>query len=181
MPKTNAGPCVVDGCDARAAYVKMCSAHYARKRKGKDLHDPPIVRLRPKALCDVEGCQRPHYAKRLCTFHYDRVRYGVPFDKPVRDGRIKDRKGYVMLRMPEHPSAYRDKYILEHRYVMEQMLGRYLETFENVHHKNGKRDDNRPENLELWVTMQPTGQRVQDLVAYARDILLRYQPEALAD
>ena len=67
--------------------------------------------------------------------------------------------------------------ILEHRYVMEQMLGRPLRRDENVHHRNGDRLDNRPENLELWSRHQPSGQRVVDKVVWAREILARYEAE----
>lgn len=65
--------------------------------------------------------------------------------------------------------------IREHRFVMEKYLGRKLLPGENVHHKNGIRDDNRIENLELWITSQPTGQRPEDLLLWAEEIIKRYE------
>ena len=66
-----------------------------------------------------------------------------------KGGRRNDGQGYVMLRRPEHPMAQSNGYVYEHRLVMSEHIGRILEKGEEVHHINGIRDDNRPENLTV--------------------------------
>lgn len=90
-----------------------------------------------------------------------------------KGGRSMD-SGYVRFLMPEHHRANKRGYVYEHLIVMEQHLGRRLIAKENVHHKNGDRSDNRIENLELWSTSQPKGQRIEDKVEHAIEILKRY-------
>ncbi len=83
--------------------------------------------------------------------------------------------GYVFVYHPDHPMAKKNGYVREHAYVMCEHLGRTLIKGENVHHINGNKEDNRIENLELWSTSQPCGQRVEDKLKWARDIINQYE------
>jgi hypothetical protein len=65
---------------------------------------------------------------------------------------------------------------------MAAILKRPLRPEEEVHHKNRRREDNRPENLELWARgQQPPGGRVTDLVDEAIRVLRLYAPEKLSE
>lgn len=96
-------------------------------------------------------------------------------------GRTSNASGYHAVRVdPADPLAVmrmQNGYVMEHRLVMARHLGRPLVSDESVHHVNGDRQDNRLENLELWVRSQPNGQRATDLLAWAKGLVARYESE----
>lgn len=94
-------------------------------------------------------------------------------------GHIKKRSGYRVIAGARIPgTSRREKEKPVHRLVMEICIGRDLLPHEEVHHRNGDRADNRPENLELWSHSQPPGQRIEDKVAWAKEILALYRSHA---
>lgn len=119
------------------------------------------ARKLPRGAC--QRCGKPivsrYRQRKFCSVECRAVPVGT---------RKAGSNGYMMIRVGhQHPYAYSDGCIPEHRHVMEQQLGRVLEPHERVHHRNGRRDDNRPENLELWKVKDrsrkdPAGVRASD-------------------
>jgi hypothetical protein len=100
--------------------------------------------------------------------------------------KVKSLGGYILIYEPTHPNANSTGYVGEHRKVMSDCLGRPLHRWEEVHHKNGNRSDNRLVkghelhcpgdccNLELWSKSHLPGQRVSDMLAWATKFLVEY-------
>jgi hypothetical protein len=135
--------------------------------------------------CTVDDCQKKHTAKGMCQMHYRRNKlYNDPKLRPGRPRRNTasiNNNGYELLYEPENPNANINGLVLVHRKVMSEVLGRPLLRTEQVHHKNGNRSDNRIENLEMWTTHQPQGQRIEDKIKYAVEILKQYAPHLLEE
>jgi hypothetical protein len=163
--------------------------HYQRLRTKGDVGGPSSTHVPngSTGLCQVDGCVKLAHARGWCQMHYKRwEKNGDPgpaaSSAPRRTSRDPnstrrlDELGYVHVKVPHHVEARKSGWALEHRVVMSSHLGRRLMRHESVHHLNGVRDDNRLENLELWSSWQVPGQRVEDKIAWAKEVLALYGP-----
>lgn len=171
------------------------------RRKTGILGSPPVIknclRCGAEFTAKAAHAERRQFCSRQCT-HAARTERalvekncancGKPFrSQPYRNVSLCSTECLREVRAKKkrkHPSGWsidpRSGYvrgsrngvaILQHREVMEKVLGRALRPYENIHHKNGEKSDNRPENLEVWITRQPKGQRPQDTIDWAVDYL----------
>lgn len=130
----------------------------------------------------VNGCNKPIHTRNVCKTCYGRIHYeehernrrGAKKHELHPIGTVKiDKSGYARIKINEGNGS-RD-WVKHHRYVIEKKIGRKLFPFENIHHINGIKSDNRLENLEIWITKQPKGQRPNDLIKFAEWILKTYK------
>lgn len=175
-------------CSRRCARMRDADPRLAKAKPPEDLRryrqdpdgrwwyvpsggKPCTCKVNTCRFCGIDYVISPYHAKnsrycsRSCSAK-DQPELRGEKARRWKGGRI-NRRGYILAYAPDHPSIGKGttrRYVLEHRLVMEQMLGRYLEPHEKVHHINGIRDDNRPENLELWTTGHSMpGKRAADL------------------
>lgn len=169
-------PCSFEGCDKPVNARELCSSHYSQKKRTGRMWPIGSRYQNLGRTCTIEGCDRRAASLGICSSHrrhFETYGEARPIKSTARPGSGTMRQGYHFVQRADDP-YYPGEAVGEHRLVMAHVLGRRLLPRENVHHINGDRADNRIENLELWNTSQPAGQRVEDKLAWAREILALY-------
>ena len=181
--------CSISDCHGKHKGHGYCEKHNARFARYGDPLAGPVFRQRRGAQCCIAGCFETPQGRGMCSKHYRRwKKYGAAevvaweYASDSRKEWHRDRRGYVVRYDPGNRSSSPNGYVYQHRHVMSEMLGRSLRNGENVHHRNGPRSDNTPENLELWASGQPAGQRVQDRVRWhLNELIVNFEAAAKLD
>ena len=188
----------------------FCGGHYSRWKKGELPEsikpNPKSTTAKSIRKCSHPSCERmqvkTHRSSSIwCYPHRHRHERGLDMDAPVRPEGWKGRRARN-ARVNTNPGGWGEWKVngagylhrhrknlvtgkvegqLQHRHFVEESIGRPLLPKESVHHKNGVRNDNRLENLELWSGSHPSGQRISDKVEWATELLKTYAPERLKD
>lgn len=149
------------------------------RRNGDPLASKPSTKGQNVTPCSVKGCELGVSGFGYCIKHYYRYKkYGDPLASlkkaPNGSGHI-NKDGYKIITAPKWiADGIGFPQTGEHRVVMMEHLDRILYEDETVHHKNGNKLDNRIENLELWCSNHPSGQRVEDVLEHSYKIIERY-------
>lgn len=125
-----------------------------------------VLRRTAKRHTHCENCGKPlaanvHPRVRFCSKSCGAQGRNNKGNVPLPIGtRRPHASGYVVVKVGPNKADW----MLEHRHVMEQTLGRTLAKHERVHHKDGNRANNDPYNLELWKVKakDPPGVRAVD-------------------
>lgn len=141
----------------------LCNLCYMREYRIKN----PIAHEKHKKICRDGKRKRAGIDVNLPLLY-----------APKGTGSIKKGQGYRLICKKEFrglPHADKKGRIAEHTYIMMNHLKRPLHKGETVHHINGIKHDNRIENLELWNTSHPPGQRVEDKIKWCKEFLSKYE------
>jgi predicted DNA-binding protein (UPF0251 family) len=143
----------------KAAGVRMRSRSETNRMRRPGIDPVELRRLLDEAQLGRDE-MAAHFGVSSATLTRDLRRLGwrsvkgrgSPMEKNYfwKGGRCLDADGYVLVKAPSHPHANNNGYVREHRLVMEEVLGRYLDPKEVVHHKDKDKQNNRPDNLEVY-------------------------------